>query len=108
MPRWTLFVALTGSLAAVAVCTGLVYALRPVAPVLSLGVLYVLAVLFAAIAFGPGYAIAVAFVSMLAFNFFFLPPLLTFALADGRNWTALAVYVSVAVIAGALATRARR
>jgi two-component system sensor histidine kinase KdpD len=100
--------AVAGSLAAVAVCTGLVYALRPVAPVLSLGVLYVLAVLFAAIAYGPVYAIAVAFVSMLAFNFFFLPPLLTLALADGRNWAALAVYVCVGVIAGELATRARR
>jgi two-component system, OmpR family, sensor histidine kinase KdpD len=108
MPRRGRVAALAGSIGAVAVCTGLVYALRPVAPVLSLGVLYVLAVLFAAIAFGSGYAISVAVVSMLAFNFFFLPPLLTLALADGRNWTALGVYVATALIAGELATRARR
>ena len=44
---------------------------------------------------------------MLAFNFFFLPPLLTLRLADGRNWTALAVYVATAVIVSELATRAR-
>ena len=38
---------------------------------------------------------------MLAFNFFFLPPVHTSRLADGRNWTALAVYLVTAVIAGA-------
>src|SRR4051794_20363651 len=97
-----------GSVAAVALATGLVYALRPIAPTLSLGVLYTLAVLAAAAMFGIGYAIAVAVASMLAFNFFFLRPVHTFTLADGRNWTALGVYLVVAVGASQLATTARR
>src|SRR4051794_13287238 len=100
--------AIAGSAAAVAAATGLVYALRPIAPTLSLGVLYTLAVLATAVAFGLGYAIAAAIASMVAFNFLFLAPVGTLTLADGRNWTALAVYVATAIVASELATRARR
>ena len=45
---------------------------------------------------------------MLAFNFFFLPPLYTFTLADGQNWVALAVYLVSGVVVSELAVRARR
>ena len=100
-------VPVAGSIAAVAAATGLIYALRPIAPVLSLGVLYVPAVMVAAIVWGAAYAVPVAVVSMLAYNFFFLPPLLTLRLADGRNWTALGVYVATAVVVSNLATRAK-
>jgi two-component system sensor histidine kinase KdpD len=100
--------AIVGSAAAVAVATGLVYALRPIAPTLSLGVLYTLAVLATAVLFGLGFAIATAIASMVAFNFLFLAPVGTLTLADGRNWTALAVYVVTAIVASELATRARR
>ena len=65
------------SLAAVSLVTGAVFGLRDVAPVLSLGVLYVFAVLPVAIFFGLAYALGVSIASMLAFNFFFLPPLHT-------------------------------
>lgn len=100
--------AVVGSVATVAAATGLVYALRPIAPTLSLGVLYTLAVLAVAVLFGRAFAIAVALASMLAFNFFFLRPVHTLTLADARNWTALAVYLAVAVVASQLATQARR
>jgi two-component system sensor histidine kinase KdpD len=103
-----LLTAIVGSASAVAATTGLVYALRPIAPTLSLGVLYTLAVLTTAILFGLGFAIAVAVASMLAFNFLFLEPTGTLSLADGRNWTALGVYVVTAIVASELATRARR
>jgi two-component system sensor histidine kinase KdpD len=99
--------AVAGSVAAVAVATGLVYALRPIAPTLSLGVLYTLAVLAVAVLFGTAYAVSAAVASMLAFNFLFLRPVHTFTLADARNWTALAVYLVVAVVASQLATQAR-
>ena len=100
--------AFAGSAFAVAAASGLIEGLRPIAPTLSLGVLYTLAVLAIAVLFGIGWAIAVAVASMLAFNFFFLRPVHTLTLADGRNWTALAVYLAVAVVAGQLATQARR
>jgi two-component system, OmpR family, sensor histidine kinase KdpD len=100
--------AVAGSLAALAAATGLVYALRPIAPTLSLGVVYTLAVLAAAVLFGAGPAIAVAVLSMLAFNFFFLAPVGTLTLADARNWTALVVYLVTALVASELAAQARR
>ena len=96
------------SIGVVAVVTGAVYALRPVAPVVSLGVLYVLAVVAVAVVYGLAYAIPVSIGSMLVFNFLFLPPLHTFALRESENWVALAVYLIVGIVVGELATRSRR
>jgi len=91
------------SLAAVAVMTGVIYALKPVAPVLSLGVLYLFAVLPVAVLWGLPYAVGVSVVSMLAFNFFFLPPTHTLQLRDSENWVALAVYLVTALAVSQLA-----
>jgi two-component system sensor histidine kinase KdpD len=96
------------SLLSVAIVTGAVYALRPVAPVLSLGVLYVFAVLPVAVVWGLAYALPVSVLSMLVFNFLFLPPLHTLALRDSENWVALAVYLVTAVVVSQLATLSRR
>jgi two-component system sensor histidine kinase KdpD len=103
-----LAVPLLGSAVALGATTLLVYALRPIAPTLSLGVVYTPAVLATSIVWGLGFAIATAVASMVAFNFLFLPPVHTLTLTDGRNWTALAVYVVTAVVASELAARARR
>ena len=101
-------VAALASLAAVGLVTGAIFALRPVAPVLSLGVLYLFAVLPVAAFWGLSFALPVSVVSMLAFNWFFLPPRHTFRLADSENWVALAVYLVTAVSVSGLAARARR
>jgi len=100
--------ALLTSAAAVALVTGAVFALEPFAPVLSLGVLYLFAVLPVAVLFGLAYALPVSVASMLAFNWFFLPPRHTFRLTDSENWVALAVYLVTAVVVSGLAARSRR
>jgi two-component system, OmpR family, sensor histidine kinase KdpD len=96
------------SLAAVALVTGVIYALEPIAPVLSLGVLYLFAVMPVAVLWGLAYALPVSVASMLAFNWFFLPPRHTFELSDSENWVALAVYLATAVVVSGLAARSRR
>ena len=96
------------SVAAVAVVTGAIQLFKPYVPVLSLGVLYVFAVLPIAVAYGLGFALAVSVASMLAFNWFYLPPVHTFTLADSSNWFALAVYLGTAVVVSELAARDRR
>jgi two-component system sensor histidine kinase KdpD len=96
------------SLAAVGIVTGAIFALRDYVPVLSLGVLYLPAVLVVAVFFGLAFAVAVSIASMLAFNFFFLPPVHTLALRDSENWLALGVYLVTAVVVSELATRSRR
>jgi two-component system sensor histidine kinase KdpD len=102
------WIPLAGSAAAVTIATLLVWALASIAPTLSLGVLYVFAVLPIAVYWGVRWALAVAVASMLAFNFFFLPPVHTFALNDSANWFALTVYSATAFVVGELAARARR
>ena len=42
---------------------------------------------------------------MLAFNWFFLPPVHTFTLADSTNWFALLAYSATAVVVSELAAR---
>jgi two-component system sensor histidine kinase KdpD len=96
------------SVAAVAVVTGAIFGLKEIAPVRSLSVLYLFAVLPVAVFYGLGWAIAVSVVSMLAFNFFFLPPLHTLALTDSGDWVALGVFLVTAVVVSELAALARR
>jgi two-component system sensor histidine kinase KdpD len=98
----------TAGIAAVALVTGAITIFDNFVPVLSLGALYVFAVVPVAVVWGTAYAVPVAVGSMLAFNFFFLPPLHTFTLSDERNWFALVVYLTTAVVVGELASRARR
>ncbi len=99
---------LAASTLAVAVVTAAIELLKPYVPVLSLGVLYVFAVLPIAVFYGLALALVVSVASMLAFNWFHLPPVHTFTLADSENWFALAVYLATAVVVSELAARARR
>jgi two-component system sensor histidine kinase KdpD len=54
-----------------------------------------------------GVAIIVSVGAMLAFNFFFLPPLGTLTIADPQNWIALFAFLTVAVIASNLSAAAK-
>lgn len=46
--------------------------------------------------------------AMLAFNFFFLPPVGTWTIADPQNWLALFTFLAVSLVASNLADRARQ
>jgi two-component system sensor histidine kinase KdpD len=52
-------------------------------------------------------AIATSIVAMLTFNFFFLPPLGTFTIADPQNWVALTAFLAVSLVASHLSSVAR-
>ncbi len=97
------------ALAAVALCTAIVYPLKHVAPVASLSVVYLPAVLLVSITWGAWLGFATALLSAAAFNFFHLPPVGHFTIADSRNWVALVAFVVVAGLSSSLAelTRAR-
>jgi two-component system sensor histidine kinase KdpD len=96
------------SAGAVALVTAVIDLLKPHVPLLSLGALYLFAVLPVAVVWGIAYAVPVAIASMLAYNWFYLPPTHTFSLTDSENWLALAVYSTTAVVVSELAARARR
>jgi two-component system sensor histidine kinase KdpD len=73
-----------------------------VALTLLLGVLCISAV------WGLAPAVFMAVASTLAFNYFFLPPVNTFTIADPQNWVALVAFLVTAVVASQLSARARR
>ena len=98
-------VGVISAVAAVAFVTAAIAVLKPYVPVLSLGVLYELAVLPVAVLWGVPLATAVSIASMLAFNWFFLPPTHTFQLQGTANWLALAVYLVTGVVVSVLATQ---
>ena len=67
-----------------------------------------LAVLFIATLFGSRPALAASLLAMLAFNFFFLPPVYTLTIADPQNWIALTAFFATAITVGQLSARARQ
>ena len=72
------------------------------------GFTLLLAVLIISAAWGLRYAIFLSILSTLAYNFFFLPPVGTFTIADPQNWVALTAFLSTAILGSQLAERARR
>jgi two-component system sensor histidine kinase KdpD len=52
-------------------------------------------------------AVATSFVAVLAFNFFFLPPVGTLTIADPQNWTALVALLIVSLVGSNLSAVAR-
>jgi len=73
----------------------------------SLGMVFLVPVLVSAVTFGRWPALFTTFLSIMAYNFFFLPPLYTFTISDPNNWLSFAVLLFVAIIAGNLAARVR-
>jgi len=67
-----------------------------------------LAILVISTIWGLAVAIFTSVVAMLAFNFFFLPPVGTFTIADPQNWVALVAFLATSLIASQLSTRVRR
>lgn len=64
-------------------------------------------ILLAASTSGLRHAIYLSLLSSAAFNFFFLPPVLTFTIRDPLNWVALLAFLLTGIIASQLAERAR-
>ena len=105
--RPPLVLGLLASAAVVASTTALVFPLRTVAPVVSLGVVYLVAVLLISTVWGAWLGLLTALVSAAAFNYFHIPPTGRFAIANGEDWVALVVFVIVAVIGSSVAQLAR-
>ena len=65
------------------------------------------AVLIVSAGWGLRYAVFLAVLATLALNYYFLPPLGTFRIAETQNWVALLAFLATAVIASQLSERAR-
>jgi len=91
----------------VGVVTALLYPLGQIAPVVSLGVVYLLPVLVLSTYWGLALGVTTSLGSAAAFNFFHLPPMGRFTIADSRNWVALLAFLAVALVASSVAEAAR-
>ena len=73
----------------------------------NVALVFLTAILIGAVLFGLGPSVFACFMATLAYNFFFLPPLYTFTIADPENVVALFFFTVVAVVASNLAARVR-
>jgi two-component system, OmpR family, sensor histidine kinase KdpD len=88
---------------AVVVATAAIYPLKHVAPTVSLSVVYLPAVLLVSAYWGLWLGLATSLVSATCFNFFHIPPVGKFTIADGRNWVALAAFTVAAAVVSTMA-----
>src|SRR6201998_3416747 len=73
----------------------------------TVALMFLVSVLLTSAYWGLRYAVVLAVGATAAFNFFFLPPVGTFTIADPQNWVALFAFLVTALVASNLAERAR-
>jgi two-component system sensor histidine kinase KdpD len=81
--------------------------LRQTMAVSNVALVLLVAVLASAVAYGLWPSLFAGLILALAYNFFFLPPLYTFTIADPENIVTLLVFMLVAAIASNLTARVR-
>ena len=74
---------------------------------INLALLYLLPVLVSAVRWGRGPSFFASFLGVLAFDFFFIPPVRSFAVSDVRYVVVFAVFLLVALVTGTMAARLR-
>jgi two-component system, OmpR family, sensor histidine kinase KdpD len=107
IPPFFVVLRVAGSVGIVAVVTALGSRVIPVNATTA-GFAYLIAVLALAAAWGRLEAIVASVVAMLCFNFYFLPPVGQFTIADPQNWVALFSFLATALVASHLSDRAKR
>jgi two-component system sensor histidine kinase KdpD len=101
------WIGLLAAVLAVSLATLAIYPLKSVAPTVSLSVVYLPAVLVIAAYWGLTLGLLTSVASAAAFNFFHVPPIGDFTIADSRNWVALVAFILVALVVSTMAEVAR-
>ena len=104
---WPEPAAFLGSFAMSAAALGVGFLLRQTLAVSNVALVLLVAVLASAVTFGLWPSLFTCLICALAYNFFFLPPLYTFTIAEPENIITLLVFVLVAGIASNLTARVR-
>ena len=69
---------------------------------------FLLAILAVSAVWGMVVSIFMSVCAMLLFNYFFLPPIGTFTIADPQNWVALGAFLITSIVGSQLSARIRR
>src|SRR5712675_951268 len=97
-----------GSSAVVALALGIGSLIERFIGLQSISLVFLMAVLASAILWGLWPGLFACFLSVLAFNFFFIPPTYTFTIADPENVVPLFFFLLVAVVVSNLTAATRR
>jgi two-component system sensor histidine kinase KdpD len=95
------------SAVAVVACTGIAALMAPWFAPANLIMVYLLGVMAVAVALGRGPAVVASFLSVVAFDYFFVPPRYTFAVSDTQYLVTFAVMLLASILIGTLAARLR-
>ena len=87
---------------ACAIATAIAAPLHTVFDLSNIAMLYLLNVVFVALRFGRGPAVLASFISVAAFDFFYVPPRLTFAISDVQYLMTFVIMLAVGLITGQL------
>ncbi len=96
----------TGALG-VALATAFAWIADPILNEPNIVMIYLLTIALIALRAGRGPAIVASMISTLAYNFFFVPPIFTFNIADGQYLLTFAVLMTVGVVIGNLVASVR-
>jgi K+-sensing histidine kinase KdpD len=96
-----------GAVATVVAVVWLMGRLTPHANLTTVALALVVAVTVCAVNWGSGPALVAAALSGLSFNYFFIPPVHTWHIADPQNWIAFSAFCVSALLVGHLFARAR-
>lgn len=99
--------ALLVGLGAIGLLTGLCFTLGVTNPTI-VALSFLLVVLIVATVSRRRVAVATSLVAFLCFNYFFLPPVRTWTIADPQNWVALFTLLAVSIVASHLSAQVRR
>jgi two-component system sensor histidine kinase KdpD len=74
----------------------------------TVALIFILAILAVSTIWGIAVSVVMSLAAVLAYNYFFLPPVLTLTITDPQNWVALLAFLLTAVIGSDLSARAQR
>jgi two-component system sensor histidine kinase KdpD len=107
LPRVSEFGALLGGLGAIGLLTTLYFSWLGVTNPTIVALSFLLVVLIVATMSTRWVAIATSLLAFLCFNYFFLPPVGTWTIADPQNWVALFTLLAVSIVASHLSAQVR-
>ncbi|MDF2726324.1 MAG: sensor histidine kinase KdpD, partial [Paenibacillus sp.] len=103
--RWTPYISLTFLIAVLAV---VLHPLGPILDLVNIALLFLFPVLLGAVYWGIRPAFFAAVLSVLAFDFYFVPPVSSFSVADLRYLLSFGVYLVVAELTASLSARLKQ
>jgi two-component system sensor histidine kinase KdpD len=99
-----------GSALSLFIIAGIAFLYRQVIPAnqTTVALSLLLAILAVSAVWGMAVSVFMSVVAVLTFNYFFLPPVGTFTIADPQNWVALAAFLFTSIMGSQLSARIRK